>query len=93
MNDTRKSDVLNSRRASVNGSAAYWLEPVTITMHRRDWKLLTDYFEGDIVAMGDNAPELQPQARKIHTWMLRRWMKGNSTKRQPNAQAQRPERE
>ena len=71
--------------AGAHGSAAYWLEPVTVTMHRRDWKLLTDYFEGDVEAMGDNAPrDQQKQARKVQSWLLKRWQKGNSTKRQPN---------
>ena len=72
-----------SRAAS--GSAHHLLEPVTITMERRDWMLVRDYFEGDIVAMGDNAPQDQPRARKIQDWIKHRIQKGNSLKSEPNA--------
>ena len=44
---------------------------IKVTLSLDDWKLLVAYFEGDVEAMGDNAPELQDQARQIQNAMRR----------------------
>jgi hypothetical protein len=44
---------------------------IKIALSLADWKLLVAYFEGNVEAMGDTAPELQPQARRIQTTMRR----------------------
>ncbi len=57
------------------------MEPVTITLRRTDWQLILDYFQGDIEAMGDNAPMKQMQARRAADWIAIRVAKGNANKR------------
>lgn len=42
---------------------------IKIELNLDDWKLLIAYFEGNVEAMGDTAPELQPQARRIQDTM------------------------
>lgn len=57
------------------------MEPVTITLRRTDWRLILDYFQGDIEAMGDNAAMQQMQGRRAADWIAHRLAKGNANKR------------
>lgn len=57
--------------ASENAELMGDLDEIRVTLSLDDWKLLVAYFEGNVEAMGDNAPELQPQARRIQNTMRR----------------------
>lgn len=54
------------------------LEPITITLKRRDWQMIVDYFEGDIEAIGEHDRGLQKRARRAQDWIRHRIVKGNA---------------
>ena len=75
-----KTDSDTTKRGAQLGSSAivrHDCAPVTITMQRRDWQMITDYFENDIEAMGEHDRSLQRRARKAQEWMQHRIAKGN----------------
>lgn len=53
-------------------------EIVTITMQRRDWQMIADYFENNIEAMGEHDKSLQRRARKAQDWIRQRIRNGNA---------------
>jgi hypothetical protein len=54
---------------------------IRITLSLDDWKLLVAYFEGNVEAMGDTAPEFQPQARRIQNTMRKAIVLGELKKK------------